>query len=244
MRYIRLVIRFLAVLTLSANIYAQGASYEEGDAAYVRKDYQTAYSILKPLAEQGDARSQTQLGILLLNKQSGYLDPEAGVAWLEKAAEQNEVRALRNLGIFYSVGSKDGKIAKDLGKAFEWSLRAAEAGDVHGQRNIGQLYALGLGVPRDMEKSVYWYRKAAGQGDGAAEYNLGIAYFNGKGVAPDGKEAGVWFEKAAMKGDKEAALQLFHLNIEGKLLPQNKLRALCWFEVSQKGMPPTKCAGL
>lgn len=223
--------------------YAQGTTYEEGYAAYARKDYKAAYSILKSLAEQGDARSQTQLGVLLLNQQSEYFDAEAGVAWLEKAARQNEVRAFRNLGIVYTTGSKDGTIAKNLEKSLEWSLRAAEAGDITSQRSIAQAYAFGFGVPKDAGKATYWFRKAAEQGDQSAQYNLGIAYFNGKGVKPDGKEAGIWFEKAALQGDKEAALQLFHLNSSGTLLPQDQARASCWLEVFNNRLPPTKCAG-
>lgn len=51
---------------LSLGQVASAGPYEDGYAAYLRKDYVTAMKLLRPLAEQGDADAQSTLAMAYL----------------------------------------------------------------------------------------------------------------------------------------------------------------------------------
>ena len=55
---------FLLSLTFlflfSGSVY--GDDFQDATDAYERKDYETAYKLILPLAEQGDAKAQNNLG--------------------------------------------------------------------------------------------------------------------------------------------------------------------------------------
>ena len=55
-----LMIAMLALAVSTPVVFA--GPYEDGRAAYDRGDYATALRLIKPLAAQGDANAQTQLG--------------------------------------------------------------------------------------------------------------------------------------------------------------------------------------
>ena len=52
------------VLALALFGAATAGPFEDGVAAYQRGDYATAMQLFRPLAEGGDARAQTTLGLL------------------------------------------------------------------------------------------------------------------------------------------------------------------------------------
>ena len=54
----------LAVVALLFSAGSAWADWDDGVAAYKRGDYVTAYQEFRPLAEQGDAKTQFNLGIM------------------------------------------------------------------------------------------------------------------------------------------------------------------------------------
>jgi hypothetical protein len=52
----------LTLILVSMHAGPVGAGWDEGIAAYERGDYETALRELYPLAEQGDAKAQNNLG--------------------------------------------------------------------------------------------------------------------------------------------------------------------------------------
>ena len=48
---------FLLLFSGSSGVF--GDDYQDGEDAYKRKDYKTAYNLWLPLAEQGDADAQS-----------------------------------------------------------------------------------------------------------------------------------------------------------------------------------------
>ncbi len=60
----RLLILPVLLLTLLVGTSAFSADYQKGAAAYESGDYATALRELEPLAEQGDARAQYNLGLM------------------------------------------------------------------------------------------------------------------------------------------------------------------------------------
>ena len=61
--------RSVAIL-FALSIWASAAvagRFEDGVAAYERKDYATAFALLKPFADQGDASAQAGVGVMYAN---------------------------------------------------------------------------------------------------------------------------------------------------------------------------------
>lgn len=80
------------------------AGFDEGMAAYQRGDYATALKEWRPLAEQGDATAQYNLGVMYRNGQGVPQDYKEAVKWYRMAAEQGHAFAQNNLGVMYDNG--------------------------------------------------------------------------------------------------------------------------------------------
>ena len=65
--------RIIAVVLLMLSFAASGAAgpSEDADAAMKRQDYKTALRLIRPLAEQGDANAQYNLGVFYDNGLGG-----------------------------------------------------------------------------------------------------------------------------------------------------------------------------
>ena len=96
MRY--LLATALAVM-LALPVAAQ--DFQKGFEAYQRGDYATALWEWRPLAEQGDAVAQNNLGVMYENGQGVAQDFAEALKWYRKSAEQGYVVAQHNLGLMY-----------------------------------------------------------------------------------------------------------------------------------------------
>ena len=179
--------------------FAQSADFDKGLDAYGQGEFKTAYNEWIPLAEQGNASAQYNLGLMYENGRGVLQDDKQAVYWYRKAAEQGNVAGQTNLGLMYANGRG---VPQDDKQAVYWYRKAAEQGDAVGQYNLGVMYANGIGVLQDDKQGVYWYRKAAEQGNAGAQYNLGVMYANGEGVLQDNKKAYMWFNLARYNGYK------------------------------------------
>ena len=90
--------------------------------------------------------------------------------WYQKAAEQGDSDAQKNLGDLYRRGEG---VRQDAQEAVSWYQKAATQGHSRAQLNLGVMYRNGWGVERDYHKAAVWFRKAADQGEEAAQHNLG-----------------------------------------------------------------------
>ena len=79
----------LAVLLGSARMSAS-ADFQKGAAAAQRGDYSTALREWKPLAEQGNADAQNNLGLMYREGQGVPQDYKTAVKWYQRAAEQGD----------------------------------------------------------------------------------------------------------------------------------------------------------
>jgi len=117
-----LITAFLVLLPYAA----VAGPFDDGVAAYDRKDYQRAYEIWRPLAQQGHASAQFLLG-LVYDAGTGVPEDDAeAVNWYRKAAQQGQARAQYNLGLMYSKGEG---VPKDYSLAYKWVNIAAASGD-------------------------------------------------------------------------------------------------------------------
>ena len=133
------------------------ADFNDGSVALKKGDYKTAFNEWEPLAEQGDALAQLNLGIAYYFGKGVLVDKQKAVEWWEKAAEQGDSDAQNQLGVSYEMG--DG-VLMNYNKSAYWYKKSAEQGNPLAQYSIGSFYIDGLGVRRDLSKVKYWYEKA------------------------------------------------------------------------------------
>jgi tetratricopeptide (TPR) repeat protein len=103
--YLYLAVGLLILLISSSlAVAAFGGEFEDAVAAYERGDYATAYRLFKPMAEQGHAEAQYNLGGMYAEGRGVPQDYGKAVKWFRKAAEQGHAEAQYNLGGMYFGG--------------------------------------------------------------------------------------------------------------------------------------------
>ncbi len=138
------------------------ADFQAGMDANDRGDYATALREWRPLAEQGDALAQYNLGVLYRKGRGVPQDDVQAQQWYEKAAAQGQTKAQYNLGILYFNGEG---VPKDYQQALRWFRLAADQGEALAQTKIAIMYDEGQGVPQNFVQAHKWYNLAATNGD-------------------------------------------------------------------------------
>ena len=216
----------VAVLVFAAAPPARGAPLVEGNAAFERGDFQTAYRVWQPLAEAGDARAQFNLGLLYDTGRGVRRDIDQAVFWLERAAQQGLSEARHNLGLIY-LSAERGPL--DYAKALGYLQPAAEAGFARSLYTLGKMYEYGLGVAQDDVQMVELVRLAAEAGFDRAQYNMGKFYRDGRGgLVPDAVRSAEWFRRAAEQGYAKAQRHLGARYAAGAGVPQDPVAAYVW----------------
>ena len=121
---IRTTIIALVLAFNAGSILAQ--DFQKGVAAYQSGDYVTALQEWRPLAEQGDADAQYNLGLMYLKGEGVLQDYAEAVKWYRLAAEQGIASAQTNIGVMYEYG--DGVLPDNV-RAHMWYNIAAANGD-------------------------------------------------------------------------------------------------------------------
>jgi S1-C subfamily serine protease len=124
----RAVLPFVfAVLGLLLHLawIVQADEYATGYAAFQRRDYTTAFRTWEPLAQQGMAVAQFNLGILYARGLGVTQDYAIAARWFRRAADQGYAAAQFNLGTLYSRGLG---VPQDNIRAYIWLHLAARQG--------------------------------------------------------------------------------------------------------------------
>ena len=98
----RLLILSVLLLSLLVGNPAFSADFQKGVDAYDRRDYATALREWKPLAEQGYALAQNNLGVMYEKGQGVSQNYKTAVKWYTLAAEQGDADAQFSLGVIFS----------------------------------------------------------------------------------------------------------------------------------------------
>jgi uncharacterized protein len=93
------------------------ADFATGLAAYQKGDFTTAAKEWRTLAEDGDAASQYNLGLLYVDGHGVPQDYAEAVKWFRRAAEQGYTQAQHNLGAMYGSGQG---VHRDYLEAYKW----------------------------------------------------------------------------------------------------------------------------
>ena len=152
-RSLRYAAVLLAVALVSPTVGASG--FEDGAAAFERKDYVQAMEIWKPLAGQGDARAQYRLGRLYEKGKGVSRVLRTAAKWYLEAAHQGNADAQYRLAVAYAYGL--GGLDRDETRALMWLCRAAAQGQRKAQKVLAEVYEQGkFGVEPDPEHAAYW----------------------------------------------------------------------------------------
>ena len=148
----------VAVLLTGA---AVAGSLEDGLAAYLRGDYAEALRLWKPLADQGDAAAQFNLGVMYATGRGVAQEYGEAILWYRTAADQGNASAQFNLGLMYTTGRG---VAQDYGEAAKWYRKAAAQGHADAQYNLGVMHFHGRSVLQDYVLAHMWFNLAASRG--------------------------------------------------------------------------------
>jgi TPR repeat protein len=176
----------VTVLLCSARLDAaeQGVTPSSGESealtrgvdSYYQGRYGSAYRDLLPLANEGNARAQVRVAVMLRSGRGTKKDRSESKAWFQKAhgvvrreAERGVPWAQADLGYFFENGIIE-KRSDDA--AAKWYSEAAKREYPGAMTNLAVLYSSGRGVPEDQSRSIALFQKAAARGDAVAKRNL------------------------------------------------------------------------
>jgi uncharacterized protein len=129
MRLPRYILSFLAVLMLFVSVPVNGADFQKGLTAARSGDYATALREWTPLAKQGNAAAQHNLGLLYHNGRGVPQGYKTALKWYRLAAEQGFAKSQYSLGLMYAIGRG---VIRDNVYAHMWGNIAASNGNWNG----------------------------------------------------------------------------------------------------------------
>lgn len=176
---------------------------------------------------------------------------EAGIAALQRAADQGSLRAMLNIGHIYNDGFL---VAKDRVKACTTYVHAADRFEnmdrfhpavrliAEAFRLAAQCYAEGLpasGWPRDLNAAAKMYFHAGVMlGDPIALYELAKLYLNGEGIVRNPAIAIKYLEESARKGHPPAQALLGSMMWDGKVMKQRQAAGLALLILGKERTSP------
>jgi PAS domain S-box-containing protein len=127
-------------------------------AAFQKSDYAAALRLARPVADQGDSRAQSLLGLMYSNGRGVQRNEAEAMKWYRRAADRGDADAQVKIGDMYFEGRE---VAQDYSEAGRWYRFAADHGNAAAQYNLGISYAKGEGVPLDNVLAHMWFNLAA-----------------------------------------------------------------------------------
>jgi TPR repeat protein len=148
---------------------------DAANAAYQKGDYATALRLLRPLADRGDVRAQSTLGLMYYHGRGVRQDNLEAIKWFRPAAEQGDERAQFHLGFMYAEGQV---LPQDFAEAAKWYRLSADQGYAQALYNLGLAYAKGEGVSQNNVSAHTWFNLAAARFPASDTGNRSVAVKN------------------------------------------------------------------
>lgn len=157
-----LLLLVLTFITPSANYSLAATQMDLGWKAYEAGDYEEAFSLWQPLAEQGHALALVNLGAMYDAGQGVKQNLSKAFELFSKAAQGGNPYAQYNLGNMYAEGRG---ISRDIDQAKTWYRKAAQQDLAIAQYSLGLLYAdpsgqTGQPATNDREIAIEWFYKS------------------------------------------------------------------------------------
>ena len=167
------ILLFSLLLCFVFPILSNADQLEDAKAAIENKDFEKAYELLCPLAEESNAEAQTILGALYVNGQGVEKDVTKGISLIMKAAIQgSEAARVQALNLCMELGKHGDATALynvgymclngwggeyDTNVCIEWLENAAKLGHIRSGNVLSQIYTKGMfDITPDEEKASYW----------------------------------------------------------------------------------------
>lgn len=151
----------LAAMLVALTPAANAQDFDKGLEVSQAGDYEAALKEWRPLAEQGSAEAQFNLGIIYDKGEGVLKDIEEAVRWYRLAAKQGHANAQTILGLMYYEGDA---ISEDLQEAKHWTRLAARQGHAIAQGWLGLIHAEGKGAPKNAVAAHMWYSASLANG--------------------------------------------------------------------------------
>lgn len=193
---------------------------DEAEAALVGRRW------LEQAAHDGSSHAALELGLLMTAGRGGAVEPEAGIAWVTRAADAGVSVAALLLG---------GTLLATADRAVEgvaWLRRAAAAEEWSALWLLGSAHLRGLGVAPDAAQARLLFHVAAQHGVVEAQLELATLYGHGIGGARDEAAAARWEQSAAEAGHATGCLRVAERALAQ---PGGVARALPWLERAAAG---------
>jgi TPR repeat protein len=101
---------------------AVAGPWEDGMAAYNRGDYLPAIRLFRPLAEQGNPKAQSVLGVMYRGGEGVARSPVRAFLWFSRAASRGDTKAKAQLrSISQSMTPEELSQAREMAQACEAS---------------------------------------------------------------------------------------------------------------------------
>jgi uncharacterized protein len=219
-------INMLAVLVASLGIGAGAQTSAEIDRLRMHADAgrdERALQALIQVADMGNVDAQRAAGeVLIRSTDTKHIGD--GLTWLERAANQDDVRAMLALGKAHLLGGLHH--TPDYTQALRWLTRAYAQKNPQAAHYLGLMHKSGYGVAINKAAAVKRFEFAAAHDVADAMYELGSAYRHGDGVDEDSRAAMRWYLRAAALEHPLAIQEIANAYARGdSMLPQSDLQA-------------------
>lgn len=189
---------------------------------------------IRPLATQGDADAQYQLGTSYYAGNDVKQDYLQAALWYRRAAQQGNVDAQYSLGNMYLMGEG---VEQNDEQAKEWYAMAAEQGHSSAKHNLANIQKTQVAIIEETEvettnasQLVSLDTEQPENGDSAkALYEQALAYTFGDGVAQNDRAAFNLFYEAAEQGYVLAQYKLGVAFAYGEGVRQDNKQAAEWY---------------
>lgn len=131
------IVGLVASLAVAPPAWADAAAdLKAAEVALIAGDSAKALALVKPLAEQGNAVAQRNMGVLYLRGRGVNRDVGTAIDWFRKSAAQGFGPAQYQLGLLYYTGEDVEKNAAEAAKLFE---QAAATGVTEAHHAVGRI---------------------------------------------------------------------------------------------------------
>ncbi len=101
---------------------AVAGPWEDGMAAYNRGDYLPAIRLFRPLAEQGNSKAQSVLGVMYRRGEGVVRSPVRAFLWFSRAASRGDAKAKAQLhSVSQTMTPEELSQAREMAEACEAS---------------------------------------------------------------------------------------------------------------------------
>ncbi len=180
---------------------AQEDRFDAGVAANERGHFATALRAWLPMAEEGVAEAQNNVGHMYEKGLGVAQNYALAMQWYRRAADQDLAEAQLNIGLLYYYGYG---VATNYREAVRWFQDAAESELPEAEYMLALAYEQGTGIGLDYREARRLFLKSARANYAPAQMMFAFMLQAGEGVDSDSFRAYVWGKIAEHNGSKEA----------------------------------------